>query len=253
MKSSISMTFTLALIWPLLPAWAASESPKGVNPPATKERKARIASDAKDVRGVVERSVNTVLDILKDTKIEEAAKRKKVMDVVDPVFDLRLMAKLVLGRKNWAKFDKTQRGEFTDLFVDQLQTSYFDKVEILTDESVEFEDPVAVKKGKKIHFQMLTHIVSKGERYGMLYKLASRKGKWRVYDVEIEGISLVRSYGAQYDQFLRKESSADLLSKMRKKSLDLPEDLKEKKETEKEKAAPKKAPEETAERARPDR
>lgn len=184
------------------------------------------ADDLKKVRGLVESSVNSVLDILRDKKDDKEAKRKKVKGIVDPLFDFKLMGKLVLGRKHWPKLDKKQRKEFTKLFVKQIQDSYFDKVDLLTDEKVEFGDPV--RKKKKVH--MLTHVVSKDQRYKMLYKLYKKKGAWLVYDVEIEGISIVRSYGSQYDQFLKKSPVKDLLAKMREKALGAPKELQDKKD-----------------------
>lgn len=180
------------------------------------------ADDAKDIRGVVERSVNTVLDVLRDKAVEKGAKREKVMAVVDSFFDFRLMAKLVLGRTDWPKFDKAQQGEFTALFVKQLRDSYFEKMDLLTDEEVEFSSPEPTKDGK---FQMLTHIVSKGQRYQMLYKLYKRESSWKAYDVEIDGISIVRSYGKQYDEFLQASSPVALLRKMREKPMGTPKDL----------------------------
>ncbi|MFA5138419.1 MAG: ABC transporter substrate-binding protein [Elusimicrobiota bacterium] len=182
------------------------------------------ADDAKEIRALMERSVNSVLDALRDKGLEREAKKKKVMEVVDPLFDFRLMAKLVLGRAHWPKFDKGQQEEFTSLFVKQLRDSYFEKVELLTDEKVEFSAPEALKDGK---YQMLTHILSKGERYKLLYKLYEREKAWKVYDVEIDGISLVRSYGGQYDQFLQTGTPAELLKKMREKPLETPKDLQE--------------------------
>ncbi len=194
--------------------------------PAFSGVRAPLESDAeaKVVGALIEKEINRVLKILKDETTDQEAKRAEVMKIVDPLFDLKLMGKLVLGRRNWPKFDKGQRKTFLDLFVKTLQDSYFDKVDLLTDEAVEFEKPV--RKKKKFH--VLTHIVSKDQRYEMLYKLYKKKGAWRVYDVEIEGISVVKSYGSQYDQFLRKSSVKKLLVKMREKTITVPKDLQSK-------------------------
>ncbi|MBI2362924.1 MAG: ABC transporter substrate-binding protein, partial [Elusimicrobia bacterium] len=112
------------------------------------------AEDLKPVRTLVETSVNQVLAILKDKALERDAKKKKVMAVGEELFDMALMSKLVLGRDNWPKFDAKQQKEFSDLFVKQLQDSYFEKVDLLTDETVEFVEPALQKDGKVL---MLTH------------------------------------------------------------------------------------------------
>lgn len=180
------------------------------------------AADLKPVRTLVETSVDRVMKILKDKAIGREEKKTRVMDVGESLFDMGLMSKLVLGRQHWPKFDVPQQKEFTDLFVKQLQDSYFEKVDLLTDESVEFKDPVLQKDGK---VQMLTHILSKNERYEMIYKLYKKGEAWRAYDVEIEGISLVKAYGAQYDEYLRKAGPADLLLKLRTSPFERPKDL----------------------------
>jgi len=180
--------------------------------------------DTKVVENLIRTSVNSVLDILKDKEMDKDAKKEEVMKLIDPLFDIPLMAKLVLGRRHWPGFDKEERKKFTDLFVKTMQNSYFDKIDLLSDEFVNFDQPV--RKKKKFH--MLTHIVAKDKRYDMLFKLYRKKDSWRVYDVQIEGISFVKSYGAQYDQFLQKSSVQELLTKMKEKILDIPKELKAK-------------------------
>ncbi|MBI5624024.1 MAG: ABC transporter substrate-binding protein [Elusimicrobia bacterium] len=181
-------------------------------------------ADAKEVRAVVEKTVSSVLDVLQDKGLAKDARKKKVLDLVDPAFDLPLMGKLTLGRGHWGKLDAGQQKEFTSLFVATIKDSYYEKIDLFTDETVDFEEPVqAEQKGK---YQMMTRINSKGQRYGLLYKLYKAKAGWKIYDVEIEGISLIRSYGAQYDQFLQKGTVPGLLAKMKQKTLETPGDLK---------------------------
>ncbi|MBI4055215.1 MAG: ABC transporter substrate-binding protein [Elusimicrobia bacterium] len=179
--------------------------------------------DAKEVRGLIERSASAVLDVLKDKASDRETRKRKIGEIADPLFDFPLMAKLTLGRKHWPGLTPAQQKEFTDLFVKTLQDSYFDKVDLLSDETVEFEDPAPTEKGK---YQMLVYVLSKSERHKMLYKLYKKGPIWKVYDVEIEGISLIKSYGSQYDQFLQNGSVSDLLKKLREKSLEQPGELK---------------------------
>ncbi|MFH1725301.1 MAG: ABC transporter substrate-binding protein [Elusimicrobiota bacterium] len=188
--------------------------------------------DEKAVDALIKASVNSVMEILKDADLDKEAKKERVIEVVDPLFDLPLIAKLVMGRNQWGAMDERQRKEFEDLFVKQVRDSYFGKVDLLTDEKVEFEKPVRTKK----KFTMLTRILSKNQRYEMLYKLHDDAGRWKVYDMEIEGISIVRSYRSQYEQFLQKSSIDDLLKKMKGKVLEPPKELKEKQDEIKAKA-----------------
>lgn len=182
--------------------------------------------EAKEARAVVERAVTSVLDVLKTKELSREERKRRVEAVIEPSFDIPLMGKLVLGRTYWPKLDEAQRKEYTELFVKTIKDSYYEKIDLFTDETVEIGESAPGEKGK---YLVPTSIVSKGQKYQLLYKLYRAGSKWKVYDVEIEGISLIRAYGSQYDQFLQKSSIKGLLAKMREKSLDTPKDLKAKK------------------------
>lgn len=174
------------------------------------------SEDAESAGRTLRTSVDGVLAVLRDKEMPGDRKRRKVMALVEPLFDLPLMAKLALGREHWPKLDPGQRKEFTDLFIEQLQASYYDKVDLVTNETVEYGKP-SEEKGK---YQVATHVVSKDKRIKVVYKLykAGRpQPSWRVYDVEIEGVSIVKSYGSQYGEVLRNGTVGDLLAKMREK------------------------------------
>jgi phospholipid transport system substrate-binding protein len=167
----------------------------------------------KAVATLIQTTVEKVLKVLGDKKTSRSTKRERTIKTIEPVIDFQLMAKLTLGRRHWPKFSTKQRETFTDLLVETLKVSYFEKLVLFTDEVVEYEDPVA--RGNK--FEVVTYIVSKGERTVVVYKLYQRAGAWRVYDFEIEGVSIVRSYGSQHNDFLREKSVEKLLEVMKKK------------------------------------
>ncbi|MEK7743548.1 MAG: ABC transporter substrate-binding protein [Elusimicrobiota bacterium] len=178
-----------------------------------KKASGALTGDQKAVDALVRDTVERVMAVLKTKETAQADKKDQVIKIIDPIIDMSLMAKLTLGRNHWPKLDEKQRKEFTDLFKEQLKTSYFEKLDLLTDEKVEYNEPV--EKDKK--FQMLTYILSKGQRVGMAYKLYKDKDAWKVYDLEIEGVSIVKSYGSQYEEFLRDNPFGALLKKMRQK------------------------------------
>ncbi len=193
--------------------------------------------DAAAVKSFVETNITNVLGILKDPKLEKQERKDKVLAIGDTMFDLPLMAKLSLGRQHWTDFNESEREKFTDLFVTTLKSSFVDKIDLITDEAVEFEAP---QRKSKTKFEMLTVVVSKDSRYNMIYKVVKRGKLWKIYDVEIEGISIVRSYGSQYSQFLIKHSKAELLEKMAKKAFSQPEELEKKAAEIKQKSADRK-------------
>lgn len=189
---------------------------------------AETDADGAAAKKFVQTNVETVLAILKNEKYSKEEQKEKVVEIADAMFDLPLMAKLALGRKYWPKFSEEERERFTALFVKTLKSSYADKIDLITDETVEFEEPVLKSKGK---YEMTTNVVSKDKRYKMIYKITERKEGWKIYDVEIEGISIVRSYGSQYDQFLNGHPIPALLEKMEKKAFEQPAELENKEQS----------------------
>lgn len=180
---------------------------------AAPARAADSGSDKKAVAAVVRTAVDKVLITLKNQKLSRADKRKRVATIIDPLIDFRLMAMLSVGRKRWSKLEPGQRKSFTELFLQTLRESYFEKIYLFTEETVEFVEPVA----NKTKFYVLTYILSKGERIKVAYLLYRKKGIWTVYDFEIEGVSVVKSFGSQYADFLREGSFEQLLVRMREK------------------------------------
>lgn len=172
------------------------------------------AEPAKEVELRVKSTVDRVLEILRDKALGKKDRRTKVLAEVEPLLDLKLMAKLTLGKEQWGKLDEKERGEFTDLFVEQLKNSYFEKIDLYTDETVKYGKVEALKGGK---YTLMTHIITKDAPVEMIYKTYNVDGAWRVYDLEIEGISIVKSYGAQYADVLRNGTVTDLLASMKAK------------------------------------
>ena len=206
MKKSI-VTIVLAII-ACVPVAAADDQAK----------RDEIAASKKAVAEVVRKAVDEVLAALKNKQLSRLEKRERVMKIIDPLVDFRLMARLSLGKAQWQKMSAKQRAVFTDLYIETIKRSYFDKLDLFTDEIIEFGEPV--EKGTK-RFSVVTNIVSRGDRVEVAYAMAKRphateqnRRVWRVYDFEIEGVSLRRSYLSQYRDFLRERTIEELLTEM---------------------------------------
>ena len=175
---------------------------------------ADAADGKKAVAALVRKAVNEVLTVLKNKEFSREDKRKKVSAIIDRLIDFRYMAYRSLGKKRWKQI-KGQRTSFTALFTQTIRESYFEKIDLFTDETVEFDEPVAKENER---FYLLTHILSKGERIKVAYRLYKDKEKaWKAFDLEIEGVSMVKLYKSQYRDFLRESSFKQLLAKMREK------------------------------------
>ena len=162
-------------------------------------------------------SVDKVFTVLSDKELTMDQKKIKVVEITNSVFGYLLMAKLSLGKKHWSQFNSKQRSEFTSLFTELFQDFYVDKLDLFSDEKVLFQPSVLVNK-KKV--QIPTVLLSKGKEYSMQYKMAKTKNGWRIYDIEIEGVSLLHTYRSQYNSILEKGEIEDLLTKMREKKIE---------------------------------
>jgi len=171
-----------------------------------------IADDKIAAENFLKNNLDRVFEVLQKKELEQQAKNKAVAEIVTPMFDFRLMAKLSLGKKYWPGLSQDQRERFTELFIERLRRSYLDKLTAYTDEKIIYESPVAVEK----KVQVPTQLISKGNQISMLYKLYVSSNSWKIYDVEIQGVSIIRSYRSQFNEILQKGTFEDLLQKMEK-------------------------------------
>lgn len=169
------------------------------------------ADDQSDALSAVRSTVDKVLAAVRDKELGQQARRDKAMEAIDAVFDMPLMAKLTLGPTYWPRLNEGQQKEFIGLFVKKLQETYQQKVELVADEKVRFDPPQ--QAGNKIHVN--TRVASRDEQIEIKYKLYKSGGGWKVYDVEIQGVSVVSSYRSQYQQILSQGTVDDLLARMR--------------------------------------
>lgn len=170
-----------------------------------------MADDLGDVEKMIEERIETVISALQDKTLDQQSKNEKVIRIVEPVFDFELMAKLSLGKKYWPDLSAAKRQEFIKVFTERLKDSYLEKLELYTDEKVAYEKPLRVKG--RIH--MPTFLISKDNKYSMLYKLYKSDRGWLIYDIEIEGVSVIQTYRSQFDGVLKNGAIDDLLEKLK--------------------------------------
>jgi len=173
---------------------------------------AAVADDKKDAEELLKGKLESVIFVLEKKDIDQQAKKKEIVEIVTPMFNFSLMSKLTLGKKHWPDLTKDQKDKFTKLFTKRLKDSYLDKMMLYTDEKIEYKESVQV--GKKV--QIPTILTSKDNKISMLYKLYKSKQGWKIYDLEIQGVSLIRSYRSQFDEILRSKTVDDLLAKLEK-------------------------------------
>ena len=171
-----------------------------------------MAGDEAAVEDILKQNLEKVFAALQEKGLEQQAKNNRIVDIVTPMFDFELMAKLSLGRKHWPGLSQDEKHRFTELFVKRLKTSYLKNFTLYTDEKVVYEPAVQVKN--KVHVP--THLISKDKKISMVYKFFKDAEDWKIYDLEIQGVSIIQSYRSQFNQILDSGTVEDLLLKLEK-------------------------------------
>ncbi len=157
-------------------------------------------------------TVDQVIEILRDKSLSGGPRRQKLSTLIRPRFNFPLMAQWVLGT-NWRKATPAEKERFLVLFTDTLEETYVGKIENYTDEKVRYlKEKVEGEKA-----EVATVIVGKSVEIPIDYRLAQKGGEWLVYDVSVEGVSLVRNFRSTYDEIVRKDGLPGLLRQMEEK------------------------------------
>jgi phospholipid transport system substrate-binding protein len=172
------------------------------------------ASTAKET---VEVQINKILTKMKEPAFKEMSKDAKMAEIskiINEVFDYEELSKRTLGR-NWQKFSPEQQKEFIQLFSQLLEDVYSDRILAYTNEVIEFGKDTELKKGQ---FEVESNIITAtNTKVPLNYRLLQKGGQWRVYDVVIEGVSMVKNYRTQFRQLLSKDSPEQLLETLRER------------------------------------
>jgi phospholipid transport system substrate-binding protein len=183
----------------LLVVWEPTESLAG------------LATD--QVKGTVDQVIKILTDpaLKGEKKIRE--RRAKIRQVVLQRFGFTEMSKRSLGRY-WSERTPEERTEFVRLYTDLLERAYIDRVDGYTGEQV-------VYLGESVdgdYSEVKSKIVTKrNQEIPILYRLQKTNANWEVYDVIVEGVSLVNNYRTQFSKIIRTSSYQGLVKKMQVK------------------------------------
>ena len=176
-----------------------------------------VAGVETEAEKTLKAAVGQVFTVLTNKDVSINQKKREVIEITNTAFGFPLMAKLSVGKEHWLQFNAKQRDEFTSLFTESFQNFYIDKLDLFSDEEVVFLPATVVKKKKVL---VPTNLLSKGKKYSVLYKMANTKNGWKIYDITIEGVSLIHTYRSQYQHVLEGGKVEDLLTKMREKKIE---------------------------------
>jgi phospholipid transport system substrate-binding protein len=167
--------------------------------------------------GAVKETVDQVFVVLRDQALKdpgrEMERRAKLEEIIGRRFDYAEMAKRTLASQ-WKGLSPEQQQEFVALFQQFLANSYVGNVDGYSGEEVEY-----LKEREKGEFaEVQTKVVSPKVQIPLDYRLLQKDGEWRVYDVVIDGVSLMKNYRGQFSRIINSSSFEALLEKLRSKA-----------------------------------
>lgn len=161
-------------------------------------------------------AIDQGIEILKGTQLDEDKQRAQAIErlrkIVYPLFDFREMAMRSLG-PHWRRIDARQQDEFVTAFRNLLENTYADQIILYDGHKVGYA-------GETIdgnYAEVQTRVIGK-ETYSVNYRLHRVDGRWRIYDVVAENISIVNNYRSQFNRVLARSSFEDLLKQLQAKA-----------------------------------
>ncbi len=168
--------------------------------------------------------IDRVLKVLEDPELKREGqvreRRAAVRRIANDIFDFGETARRSLAR-HWAPRTPAEREEFVALFADLLERSYISRIELYGGEKISYAGDTTDGGFAVVRTRLLT---KDGTEIPVDYRMLHRGDRWLVYDVIIEGVSLVANYRAQFNKIISTSSYQELVRKMRTKEAEFREE-----------------------------
>jgi len=168
-----------------------------------------------EVKKTVDEVVRIVSD--KEMKKNDLKRRQALKKTISIIFDYNEMAKRSLG-KHWNQRTAAEKKQFTDLFASLLENSYASKIESYNNEKIVYLKETIDGEYAEVKSKVVT---AKRDEFTLDYRMINQNGKWMVYDVVIEGVSLVSNYRTQFNKIISSDGYPELVKKLQTKSDEL--------------------------------
>lgn len=170
---------------------------------------------------MLENSATQIIAALKQNKPNLKHNHQIIYQAVEryllPNVDVDGMSRSVLGREAWNKASAADKREFTQVFTQLVIRTYASPLAEYTDETVKF---LPVRGPMDTRFIRVNSVIirSNGQNIPLSYSLVSKNNNWKIYDLSVEGVSLLQSFRSQFSQVLHNSSMQELIAEMRKNS-----------------------------------
>ncbi len=167
----------------------------------------------------LQESINSLLAILADPALKGPDKhpeqRRQLRQVISKIFDYQELSMRTVGQR-WSSFSSAQQDAFAAAFADLLDAKYLDRIQGYSNERVSYVGERASKQG---NIEIQTMLSLNGKDIAIAYRMV-KKDRWVVYDVIIEGVSLVQNYRSQFQDILVKGTPDELIGIIKSKVLE---------------------------------
>lgn len=163
------------------------------------------------LRGAIDQILQVLEDPALKGSVRAADRHRAVRQITDEIFDFEETARRAMAQ-HWRSLTPAQRSEFVETFSDLIERAYMSKIELYSGEKIQYPGERVEGDVATVATRILT---KKGAEVPIDYRMLKRGERWRVYDVSIEGVSLVASYRTQFNNVIRTSSYDELLRKMR--------------------------------------
>lgn len=166
---------------------------------------------------ILENAANQIINSLKQNKSGLRANPEIIHQAVRthllPIVDVQGMSRSVLGRDTWKKASSAEKKEFSELFTQLVIRTYASPLAEYTDEKIKF---LPVRGDLNNRFIRVNSIIvrSNGQNIPLNYSLVSKNGQWKIYDMSVEGVSLLQSFRSQFAQSLQHSNIKALIQEM---------------------------------------
>ena len=160
-----------------------------------------------------------VFRVIEETSVERAGangidvgkRREAIRRVAAPVFDWREMTSRTLGQ-HWQARSEAERTEFVQIFSDLVNRTYITQLERYSGEAIRY---ISERIEGDLGGVSTRFVTKQGREIPVDYRVISRDGRWRIYDVVVQGVSLVSNYRSQFDKVIRSSSYPELVKRIR--------------------------------------
>jgi phospholipid transport system substrate-binding protein len=168
---------------------------------------------ADQLRESIDRVIKTLDDPALKGEARTTERRRAVRKIATDIFDFPEMARRSLGR-HWQGLGERDRQEFVGLFTDLLERTYISRIESYGGERISYANELMDGDVATVPTRIIT---KNGTEVPVDYRMLKRGDRWLVYDVTIEGVSLINNYRTQFNKIIQTSSYADLVKRMKAK------------------------------------